>query len=138
MNHKDEAKRLRKRIAVLEEELKKHGIKIPEIETTYADRGEIIFSIVCDVCRISKEKILSKARPDFIVWPRQLIAYFCYEYDAGSYQTIANFLNRTEHGTIMFAHKKIRELSWVPGTHLDQFKECKKQIELALGLTKQP
>ena len=102
MNHKDEARRLRKRIKVLEDELKKHGIELPRIKALYVDRAEVIFSIVCDVCRVSKEKILSKARPDFIVWPRQLIMYFCAEYDAGSYQQIAELMNRTEHGTALY------------------------------------
>ncbi|MEI8248920.1 MAG: helix-turn-helix domain-containing protein [Candidatus Taylorbacteria bacterium] len=136
MNYKDEVARLRAHIQVLEEHILKNGIKPPKLQTDYINASEIIFSIVCDVCKVTKKQILSKARPEFIAWPRQLIMYFYAEYNVGPYRHIVSLVGRTNHATALYAHKKIAEMGWIPGIQKDQFERCKEKIAEAIGSDK--
>ena len=133
MNYKDEVARLRAHIQVLEGHILKHSITPPRLETDYINASEIIFSIVCDVCKVTRKQILSEARPEFIAWPRQLIMYFCAEYNVGPYRHIVSLVGRTNHVTALYAHKKITEMSWTPGRHRAQFEQCKEKIAAAIG-----
>ena len=72
-----------------------------------------------------------------VAFARQLIMYFYIEYNVGSYKHIVKQVNRTDHSTAHYAHKKVTSLGSIPGTCKDQHDLCKEKIDEALGLAQE-
>lgn len=95
---------------------------------------EEITDAVSHYTGISIEKIKGTRGTQEIAYARHLVAYFLREYTNMTLQNISRYLNRMDHTTSAFAHKKIMGL--VTMKHDNRTKFDVKQIEgLLNGVT---
>ncbi len=135
MNQQYEIERLKEYIKTLERLIYSKGLLPPPIKKNFLDALDIIFTVVCKVCDVKVSDIMMKSRGEQnIAFARQLIMYFCIEYEVGSYKYIAKRVNRTDHTTPHYAHKKIKILASIPGICRDQYYLCREKIGETLGL----
>lgn len=84
---------------------------------------EAIQELVCKSFRITIQDMLGPARPQEIVWPRQVAAYLCRRFTEFSLPALGRMFGGRDHGTILHAIRAVRN-------RIDTNRKVKKQIEL--------
>lgn len=69
---------------------------------------EKITKIICAGECINEELVFSKTRESKIIYARQLIQYFCYEFKAGSYKFIGEQTGYVDHSTVTHSCEVIK------------------------------
>lgn len=67
-----------------------------------------IIGEVCDYFEISTQDIMSKRRPEWITWPRQLAMHFIREYTQLDTVRISKLFNKKEHATVCYATEVVK------------------------------
>lgn len=78
-------------------------------EHTTAKRLDTIVDVVCKVCNVKREILLSKSRKQPWVTARQFAMYFALKYEVTTPTQIGLFFGR-DHSTVWYARKKVNSL----------------------------
>jgi len=78
--------------------------------------SEVIIVVICQHFHLSREELLSKARPHHIAWPRQIGMALLYESENLTQQQVADVFGRGDHATVNFAIKRVKDECENPNT----------------------
>ena len=81
--------------------------------------------------KLSRDIIFQKTRQRPIVFARQLIMYFCKEYNIGSLGFIGKEIGNKDHATVLHAHKTICNLIDTDKYIANKVSVYSKQIEIS-------
>lgn len=82
-----------------------------------------ITSTVCRHLGVNKADVFIKTRKRDVVNARQIIQYFCKEFDVDSLTNIGFFTGLKSHCTVLYSHKAISD-------RIDSYKRFNEKIEL--------
>jgi len=88
---------------------------------------EAIIEIICTGEGISKEELTKKSRDMELVFARQLIFYFCYELNLGTYRYIGSMAGK-DHATVLHSVKVIKNYIDTDKCKAEKIKEYWKTI----------
>ncbi len=88
---------------------------------------DVITTSVCEYFKIKEEELMSKSRLKNILMPRQIAMFLSRELTNNSLHSIAVKFGGKDHTTVLYAHKKIKNLynndEYVKGV-VDEIKKC--------------
>lgn len=96
-----------------------------DIERRHA---EAIIDEVCRQFEITRQQLLSRRRPDFIAFPRQVAMALAYECTALDSIRVARLFQRT-HGAVLHAMKAVDARIAVSAIAAKQVQACRKALE---------
>jgi hypothetical protein len=70
-----------------------------------------IQQIICNGEKIAPQILQTKSRDQKLVRTRQIIMSFCIKFKTGTLKTVGGYFNK-DHTTVLYACKKIDELTW--------------------------
>lgn len=89
---------------------------------------DAIIDVVCRQFEVTREELLSRARPERIVWPRQIAMALAYELTGLNGVAVAHHFRRT-HGNVCHAAKTVRGIESAPSLHATQIQRVRAALE---------
>lgn len=71
---------------------------------------EQLATIICDVCEVKWEQVISESRKASIILARHLFCYFAFTVQKKTLWEIAHIIHRTDHSTIVHARDKVKKM----------------------------
>jgi chromosomal replication initiation ATPase DnaA len=91
--------------------------------------------IICEVCEVKWEQVISESRKAPIVMARHLFIYFSLRYQKKTQDQIAVVINRDDHSTVIHARDKIQNMvDTNDELYMPYFTEIDKRINEILAV----
>jgi chromosomal replication initiation ATPase DnaA len=91
--------------------------------------------IICEVCEVKWEQVISDSRKAPIVMARHLFIYFSLRYQKKTQDQIAVVINRDDHSTVIHARDKIQNMvDTNDELYMPYFTEIDKRINEILAV----
>jgi len=98
---------------------------------------EKITKIICNGECVSFNVVFSKTRESKIIYARQLIQYFCYEFKAGSYKYIGEQTGDKDHSTVIHSCGVIKNYLETDKVKAEKIKLYRDMITEAVAMSQE-
>ncbi|MFA5727468.1 MAG: helix-turn-helix domain-containing protein [Saccharofermentanaceae bacterium] len=96
---------------------------------------EKITKIICEGEYVSEKVVFNKTREIKIIYARQLIQYFCYEFQTGTYKYIGEQTGGKNHATVIHSRKVIKNYIDTDKVKAEKINLYRKKIKENLIIT---
>lgn len=98
---------------------------------------QAVIKIICEGEKVSEDEMRMKTRDEKILFTRQLIQSFCWEFKLGSLKVIGQWTGNKDHATILHSAKVIKNYEETDKIKSAKIQEYRDKIMLTISTTPQ-